>query len=174
MQHSNRLSRLGGMPSPKERALKKILMILCVLLLTGCDRAKPLGTDQYGTEIPLSLLAEQWLVINYWAVWCAPCRKEVPELNALSNVLREQGVHVLGVNFDQLQGDELLADSQQLGIAFTVLSADPAVRFKLPETRGLPATYIINPQGQLVSQLRGEQNKQSIIQALREAGWSTP
>ena len=113
-------------------------------------------------------------MINYWAVWCAPCRKEVPELNALHHKLSTQGVRVLGVNYDRLQGSELLADSQQLGIDFTVLSVDPAARFKLPETQGLPATYIINRQGELVGQLQGEQSEQSILAALRKAGWSAP
>lgn len=143
-------------------------------MLSACERVKPFGPDQYGVEVPVSLLAEQWLVINYWAVWCAPCRKEIPELNRLHSELHDQGVRVIGVNYDQLQGDELLADTQQLGILFTVLGTDPAARFKLPETHGLPATYIVNPQGQLMRQLRGEQSKQSIIQALRQAGWSAP
>ena len=130
--------------------------------------------DQHGVAMPESLLADQWLVINYWAVWCGPCRKEVPELNALHTVLGNQGVRVLGVNYDQLQGDELLADSQQLGIAFPVLNTDPAARFQLPETRGLPATYLISPQGRLVGQLKGEQTQQSILEALGKAGWSAP
>ena len=114
------------------------------------------------------------IVVNLWATWCAPCRKEVPELNALHHKLSAQGVRVLGVNYDQLQGEDLLADSQQLGIEFPVLSSDPAARFKLPETRGLPATYIINQQGELVDQLQGEQTQQSIFDALRKAGWSAP
>ncbi len=143
-------------------------------MLTACEQTEPLGVDQHGVAIPESLLAEQWLVINYWAVWCGPCRKEVPALNALHNELRNQGARVLGVNYDKLQGDELLADSQQLDIVFPVLSTDPAARFHLPETRGLPATYLVNPQGQLVSQLRGEQTQQSILEALRKAGWSAP
>lgn len=154
--------------------LKKNLIIVLVFILTACGQAESLGTDQHGVLIPASLLSERWLVINYWAIWCAPCRKEVPELNVLHQELYDQGVRVVGVNFDQLQGDQLLADSQQIGIAFSVLSIDPAARFKLPETRGLPATYIVNPQGQLVDQLRGEQSKKSIIQALQQAGWSAP
>lgn len=143
-------------------------------MLAACEQIEPLGSDQYGVLVPESLVAEQWLVINYWAVWCAPCRKEVPALNELHSELYEQGVRVLGVNYDQLQGTELLADSQQLGIKFTVLNVDPAIRFNLPETRGLPATYIVNPQGKLLRQLRGEQSKQSILQALHTAGWSAP
>lgn len=154
--------------------LKKHLMIGLVFILAACGQTEPLGTDQHGVLTPDTLVADQWLVINYWAIWCAPCRKEVPELNALHNELHEHGVRVLGVNYDQLQGAELLADSQQLGIEFPVLSIDPAARFKLPATHGLPATYIVDRQGVLVSQLRGEQTKQAIVQALREAGWSAP
>lgn len=153
---------------------KQYLMFAVFFILSGCEPTAPLGTDQYGQRIPESMVAEQWLVINYWALWCAPCRKEIPELNALHKQLAGQGVRVLGVNYDQLQGDDLLADSQQLAIAFPVLSTDPAQRFALPETQGLPATYIVDPQGRLQVQLRGEQTQQSILTALRQSGWSAP
>ena len=149
-------------------------MIIALLILTACEPLEPLGYDQHGALIPESQVTGQWLVINYWAVWCAPCRQEVPILNALHEALAEQGVRVFGVNYDQLQGSALLADSQRLGITFPVLRTDPVARFDLPQTRALPATYIISPQGRMVSRLQGEQSKQSIIRALREAGWSAP
>lgn len=143
-------------------------------MLSACERIEPFGPDQYGVEVPASLLAEQWLVINYWAEWCAPCRKEIPELNRVHSELQDKGVRVLGVNYDQLQGAALLADSQLLGIEFPVLSVDPAQRFNLPAVQGLPATYIVNAQGRLVRQLRGEQTAQSILNVLQAAGWSAP
>lgn len=155
-------------------SLKKYVMVVCVLLLSACDQVEPLGVDQHGVKIAESTVAGQWLVINYWAVWCAPCRKEVPELNALQTQLQGQGVQVFGVNYDDLQGAELLEDSQLLGIEFPVLAHDPAERFDLTRAAGLPATYIIDPQGKVVEELKGEQTQGSIMAVLHAAGWSAP
>lgn len=154
--------------------LRKCSVVILLILLAACGSQEPFGTDQHGALIPKALLDEQWLVINYWAIWCAPCRQEVPELNELHHQLHSQGVRVLGVNYDQLQGAELLADSQQLGIEFPVFSSDPAVHFNLPKTQGLPATYIVNPHGQLAGTMHGEQSKESILIALEQLGWSSP
>ncbi|NLD00010.1 MAG: TlpA family protein disulfide reductase [Gammaproteobacteria bacterium] len=154
--------------------LKKFGLMICLLFLAACDRAEPFAVDQHGAVIAESALNEQWLVINYWAVWCAPCRKEIPELNALHHDLADQGVRVFGVNFDQLQGEDLLADSEELGIEFPVLSHDPAERFNLSTARGLPATYIINAKGEFVRLLQGEQTAQTVLAVLQEEGWSAP
>ena len=133
----------------------------------------PFAIDQHGAAIAESVLNEQWLVINYWAVWCAPCRKEIPELNALHHDLADQGVRVFGVSFDQLQGADLLADSEELGIEFPVLSHDPAERFNLSTARGLPATYIVNAQGEFVRLFR-ETTAQTILLCYTQKGWSAP
>lgn len=154
--------------------LKKYLVLLCLLWVTACDRSELLGVDQHAQTVSAAWLADQWLVINYWAVWCAPCRAEVPELNQMHRDLSDQGVRVLGVNYDQLQDAELLADSEALGIEFRVLSHDPAARFNLPATHGLPTTYIVNPQGEMVRQLQGEQTAQSLLEVLTQEGWSAP
>ena len=102
-------------------------------------------------------LEGQWLVINYWAQWCAPCRTEIPELNALEKQLKEQSVQVLGVNFDALQGEKLSKAAQDMGITFTVLAQDPAERYQLPRAEVLPVTYIVDDQGRMRERLLGEQ-----------------
>jgi thiol-disulfide isomerase/thioredoxin len=125
------------------------------LILAGC--AEDIGVDQYGRKVAVERLEGQWLVINYWAQWCAPCRTEIPELNALEQQLKEQSVQVLGVNFDELQGEKLNQAAQDMGITFTVLAQDPAERYQLPRAEVLPVTYIVDDQGRMRERLLGEQ-----------------
>jgi peroxiredoxin len=126
-----------------------------VLLLASCT--EDIGVDQYGRKVAVERLEGQWLVINYWAQWCAPCRTEIPELNALEKQLEQQAVSVLGVNFDALQGEKLTKAAEDMGITFTVLAQDPAERYQLPRSEVLPVTYIIDGQGRLRERLLGEQ-----------------
>ena len=125
------------------------------LILAGC--AEDIGVDQYGRKVAVERLEGQWLVINYWAQWCAPCRTEIPELNALEKQLEQQSVQVLGVNFDALQGEKLSQAAQDMGITFTVLAQDPAERYQLPRAEVLPVTYIVDDWGRMRERLLGEQ-----------------
>lgn len=144
--------------------------LLASLSLAGCGA--DYGTDQNGRTVAAKELDKRWLVVNYWAEWCGPCRTEIPELNALAQAVGAQGVSVVGVNFDNVQGDELKKAVQALGITFTVLAQDPAERFDLPRSEALPVTYIIDDQGKVREQLMGEQTAAGIsarLQALKGA-----
>ena len=46
----------------------------------------------------------KWLIVNYWSEWCAPCRVEIPVLNALNETLSSTNVTIVGVNFDEDPG----------------------------------------------------------------------
>ncbi|UTW08635.1 TlpA disulfide reductase family protein [Pseudomonas benzenivorans] len=138
------------------RAVVRAVTGLCAgLILAGCS--DDAGVDQHGRKVAAEPLEGQWLVINYWAEWCAPCRSEIPELNALARQLEGQPVRVLGVNFDGLQGEELNKAAHALGIEFRVLEQDPAARYQLPRNEVLPVTYIVDDQGQMRERLLGEQ-----------------
>ncbi len=141
------------------------------LILAGC--AQDIGVDQHGRKVAVERLEGQWLVINYWAQWCAPCRTEIPELNELDVELRDQSVWVLGVNFDALQGEKLSQATEEMGITFTVLAQDPAERFQLPRNEVLPVTYLIDPQGRMRERLLGEQSAERLkarLAALKAEG----
>lgn len=144
--------------------LKGLLAGLACLALAGCGDSW--GPDQHGAEVTGRELEDQWLLINYWAEWCGPCRTEIPELNAL-NASRDD-VTVLGVNFDGLQGEELSLAAAALGINFRVLSEDPSERMDLPRSGVLPVTYIVDAKGIVRESLVGEQTAEGLLARLAQ------
>jgi thiol-disulfide isomerase/thioredoxin len=145
--------------------LAAVMALVGSMLLAGCG--VDLGTDQNGQKVASERIEKHWLVINYWAEWCGPCRVEIPELNGLAEQLKDKQVTVLGVNFDNLQGEELKAASNALGIKFTVLAQDPAAQYDLPPSEALPVTYIIDDKGKLREQLLGEQTAAGVMAKLK-------
>jgi thiol-disulfide isomerase/thioredoxin len=131
-----------------------------LILATACDqRASPVADA--GTTI--DSLRGQWVVINYWARWCKPCLKEIPELNKLNS--SNDSVTVLGVNYDGVTGAELAEQTQQFGVEFISLGEDPAALLKVPRPVVLPTTIIINPAGAVSQTLVGPQTLESLTQA---------
>jgi len=137
------------------------MTLLLALLLTGCQAPDddPLGGSP------------DWTFVNYWAQWCKPCIKEIPELNSLDS---RDGFRVLGVNFDGAKGDDLAAQQEALGVAFPTLAEDPAVRFALDRPQVLPTTLVLAPGGELHSVLIGPQTADSLIAATRRPAAEDP
>ena len=146
------------------RRLAAALAIFGALVLGGCGN--DYGVDQNGQKVASERLDKQWVGLTYWAEWCGPCRTEIPQLNALADQLKDKKIGVFGVNFDNVQGEELKSASEKLGIKFTVLASDPADLFELPRTEALPVTYIIDNQGKVREQLMGEQTAAGVMAKL--------
>lgn len=104
----------------------------------------------------------RWLLINYWAVWCAPCRSEIPELNRLAAEHADR-LRVLGVNFDGLEGPDLAASVEQMGIAFATAPRDPAAQYGITRPKVLPTTFLIDPTGRLRHELQGPQTYHGLL-----------
>ena len=100
------------------RRLAAVLAITASLLLGGCGA--DYGVDQHGNAVKAEQLDGHWLVLNYWAEWCGPCRTEIPELNAEAKQWAADGVRVGGENFDGVQGQEQKQAADTLGIGFSV------------------------------------------------------
>ena len=96
---------------------------------------------------------DKWVVVNFWATWCAPCLKEMPELSALDAM--NEHVEVIGLAYEDIDVAamrEFLASHPVVyPIAIVDVYAQPA-DFETP--RGLPMTYLVAPGGK-VAGLRG-------------------
>lgn len=146
----------------------KCLFVCALLCLAGCsEKPLPRGTLALpdGRTHSLADYRGQWVVINYWAIWCKPCLKEIPHFNRLHDE-RSGEVAVLGVDFDNSQGEVLAQRIDTMGIRFPVLTQDPAAGLDHARPHVLPTTVIYNPDGQLAGILLGDQTWDSLNKAL--------
>jgi thiol-disulfide isomerase/thioredoxin len=139
------------------------LLALAVLIALG-SCAEPELRLADGSATRWDAWEGQWLLVNYWAEWCAPCRKEIPELNRIHQ--DDTGVVVLGVNFDGLRGQALERLVEEMDVQFPVLLEDPAQRWGQPRPSVLPSTLVIDPDGELRDVLIGPQTYESLARAV--------
>lgn len=144
------------------------LLLLCLQACTDSTSFKFANA----ADIPVNRLEGQWVLVNYWAIWCKPCRQEIPELNSLN--LTAPNVTVLGVDFDRHQSEELRELIKTMAIDFPVLKSESSLRNLLQTVpgrpSGLPTTLLIDYRGptpKLVKTLQGPQTELSLKAALQ-------
>lgn len=129
------------------RSLKHVITTLVLIALVGCSASEP------------PFQGDGWTVVNYWAVWCKPCREEIPELNELN---KDADIQVLGVNFDRKTGDALAVDLEILGLDFRNID-DPSQTLGVQRPSVLPTTVVVSPEGEVEAVLVGPQTAATIL-----------
>ena len=146
----------------------KIIQLFCLFIILSCQRNDIEVFN--GPDTSLDKLNGNWVVINYWADWCAPCIKEIPELNNFAQENKDLKVYTF--NFDYLQVDDLKPIANKFNIMVPSLVTHPRDIWGIQTPPAVPATFFINPNGQLTLSLFRPQTKDDlnkIISELKEA-----
>lgn len=136
----------------------KIIPLLCIFILFGCQKN---DIDVFnGKDTSKEKLMGQWVVVNYWADWCAPCIKELPELFEFAEENNDVLVYVF--NFDELDAEDLAPVAKRFKLKLPSLISHPREIWSIETPPAVPATFFINPDGVLVESLFRPQTKDSL------------
>ncbi|MEE4218862.1 MAG: TlpA disulfide reductase family protein [Xanthomonadales bacterium] len=114
-----------------------------------------------GGEVALSDYRGDWVVVNYWATWCAPCVKEMPELSELHS--ERDGLVVLGLAFEDVDDADFFEFLETSPVSYPILKIDvynPPEPFGAPKV--LPTTIILDPEGKAVKAFLGPVTREDI------------
>ncbi len=110
-----------------------------------------------GSNMRLQEQRGQVVLVNFWATWCGPCRKEMPHLNRIADKYKSAGLVLLGVNVDDdvRNAADLAA---KLGVKFPVLLDTDKKVSRLYDLNSMPSTMVIDRSGKVRFVHRGYQD----------------
>ena len=137
---------------------KKLLAYVFLSLFLGC--AKPDLYTSDNKKIFLDDLKGKWILINYWADWCPPCLKEMPELVNFAE--SNPDIEVFAYNFDRLEPEYLDPLILRFGVDIPSITSHPREIWGIESPLILPATYFIRPGGEIALSLLTPQTEESL------------
>jgi thiol-disulfide isomerase/thioredoxin len=123
-------------------------------------------SDLSGKQHDIAEWKGKILIINFWATWCPPCKKEIPEFTALQKQYSAQGLQFIGVTIDDK--DSVVDYLSSTKINYPVLMAEDegiALAHKLGDISGtVPFTIVVNAEGQIIHRHPGNFSKEQILE----------
>ena len=147
-------------------SFRSILIFAFILLISSCQKSEFDFYDLEGNGYRYSDLEGRFQIVNYWAIWCAPCKHEIPELQALHDDY--ENVAVFGVNFDQPELDVMSEQAKLMNIGFPTYRRDPSSDFGIKTPEVLPTTLVFSPNREMLATLVGPQTKESLLSIIGE------
>jgi thiol-disulfide isomerase/thioredoxin len=137
-------------------------LIFAVLMTSACGRrettaplpvlkAAPAWTlkDVNGREVKSADFKGKVVVVDFWATWCAPCRKEMPLYDALQKKYADRGLVILGFSLDDLEPSEVKQVGEQLKVGYPLIMADTDIADSFGSFEKMPTAFLIDREGNI-------------------------
>lgn len=154
--------------------LKKFAFVL--LYSTVCFLAAPVHaqslvvdfelSDIHGKMHRLSDYRGQWVIVNFWATWCAPCLEEIPMLREIAKMEEPVQPVVIGIDFEEIEKESLQEFIEEFEIDYLVLLIGDTPLIPFEPLKGMPTTFVVSPEGKIVYRHVGLVTKETLLNIL--------
>jgi thiol-disulfide isomerase/thioredoxin len=149
-----------------------ILFCLSLSLSTGAQAKGFTFTDHAGKKLTLSDYKGKWVLINFWATWCPPCLKEIPDLVSLYESRKD--VMVIGIAMDYSDPKTVLKYVKSMSIPYPIVMGDRKIAAQIGPVSMLPTTYVFDPSGKPAVYKVGLVSRESLEEFMRESPATKP
>lgn len=140
---------------------------ICILLLVWSVLAMAEAVDFEKVDLEgnthrLSDYRGKWVLVNYWATWCPPCKEEMPDLEMFHDTHKDKDAVVLGINHEDASLEQLQEFQEDYFISFPLLRGSAYEDGINGPLEGLPTSYLIDPSGEIVAEQVGMVSREAI------------
>ena len=116
-----------------------------------------------GERYTLSKLRGKVVLVNFWATWCPPCRREIPVLSRLHTRYKDRDFMVLGISLDEISPDQIQKFARNYKISYPVLHGSRSELGKITKSYGgiqaVPTSFLVDKQGKIRARYIGARSE---------------
>ncbi len=129
--------------------------------------------EENGKKVTLADQKGKVLLINFWATWCAPCKKEMPDLSLINSELKDKDFKMYGVNVFFKGSPTIETVLQQIPVSYPILDGNDEVVAAFEKAmgskmEGVPTTLIIDKNGKIVDTMVGMRDKDTFMSSIKK------
>ncbi|MBI3903164.1 MAG: TlpA family protein disulfide reductase [Nitrosomonadales bacterium] len=124
--------------------------------------------DTQGHQQRLSDYRGKWVLVNFWATWCPPCQKEIPDLIALHDAHKDKDLVVIGIAMEYASSKVVTDFATKHGITYPIVLGTYKLAAQIGSTTSLPETYLYDPAGKLTGHQSGAITRESVEEYINE------
>jgi thiol-disulfide isomerase/thioredoxin len=167
--------------------MKQYLLCIALVGLVAChsgsppQATKPVAAGEIGSSLPTFRVKDlqgnqlssvdlrgKVVLVDFWATWCQPCKKEMPGYQQLLDKYGSQGLVVVGFKFDTMPDmEDPLQFAKRIGVHYPLTVANDDLKHSFGGIEGLPTTMIFDRQGVLRTKIIGFEYTSNVESALR-------